>query len=206
MITSVLFDLDGTLCDCTELHYISLNKTLLSISNCIIERDEHDKIFNGLPTNTKLDMLIASNRVKEEDKKNIWEMKQKYTKKIISEVIKPDPEKIQLHQYLISKKIKIACVTNSIFETASLMLHTSQQLEYIDLLITNDRIKFPKPHPEGYIRAMIGFNSLPERTLIVEDSPIGLQAAMATGANVWAIEGCHQVNITNIQKYLELND
>jgi len=60
----------------------------------------------------------------------------------------------------------------------------------------------PKPHPEGYIRAMINFNSMPEETLIIEDAPVGLQAAYATSANVWAVDNSYQVNLQNITKKL----
>ena len=56
-IKSVLMDLDGTLCDCTELHYISLNKSLKNICGFEISREDHNSIFNALTTNQKLDML-----------------------------------------------------------------------------------------------------------------------------------------------------
>lgn len=203
MISAVLMDLDGTLCDCTELHYISLNKALQEISQFEISRTDHDANFNGLPTKRKLEMLIAAGRVNDCDKKRIWEAKQQYTKETILELLQPDWDKIELHQYLKDKNIKIACVTNSIFETARLMLRTTDQLKYMDLLIANDQIRYPKPHPEGYIRAMIQFQTMPENCLIVEDSPVGLKAAEATGANIWAVDGCHEVTLDNIKNYLE---
>lgn len=206
MITLVLMDLDGTLCDCTELHYVSLNKALKKISNVEISREDHESTFNGLPTKRKLDLLIEEGKILEKDKTAIWELKQQYTKETIIEVLKPDQVKIELHQYLKSKNIQLACVTNSILETARLMLETTGQLEYMDLLIANDMIKYPKPHGEGFIRAMIYFQVMPEHVLIIEDSPVGMQAAHATGANIWQVKGPEELTRENILKYLEMND
>src|SRR6266550_2890308 len=117
MIKSVLIDLDGTLCDCTELHYISLNKALKIVSNFEISRKNHEENFNGLTTKKKLDMLSTSRAINEGDKQRIWDLKQEYTKETILETLKPDFEKIKLHKYLKEKNIKIACITNSITET-----------------------------------------------------------------------------------------
>jgi beta-phosphoglucomutase len=200
MITSILFDLDGVLCDCTELHYQSLNKALQSVCGFIIDREEHNSIFNGLPTKRKLEILSSDGKIKESDKEKIWHLKQDFTKETILELLRYDPTKIELHQWLHSKNIQIACITNSILETATLMLKTTGQLDSIDWLIANDMIRHPKPHPEGYIRGMIHFGSMPENTLIVEDSPVGLQAANATGANVWAVSGCTEVSLSNLLK------
>jgi beta-phosphoglucomutase len=200
MIKSILFDLDGTLCDCTELHYVSFNKALLEVVGYSISKDEHIARFNGLPTKKKLDILLFDGKIVENDKEPIWKLKQQFTKETIMEVLSLDPNKIKLLQYLRSKNIKIACITNSILDTANLILETTGQLKYMDLIIANDMIKMPKPHAEGYIRGMIQFHSMPEHTLIVEDSPVGLQAAQAAGANIWAVSGAHEVILENLLK------
>lgn len=206
MIEVILFDLDGTLCDCAELHYVSLNQALQEVSGFIINREDHEKNYNGLPTNKKLETLIKLNLIREEDKKKIWELKQKYTKELISKILTIDPIKIELLNYIKYKNIKMACVTNSIRETAKLILEATDQYKYMDLLIANDMIKYPKPHAEGYIRAMIHFNYMPDKVLIVEDAPVGIQAAKATAANVWELNNYQELNIENMKKYLEKND
>lgn len=200
-LKSILFDLDGTLCDCTEVHYVSLNKALEQISGIEISREDHENLFNGKTTNTKLNMLAAAGKIEEKDKVYIWELKQKYTKESVLDLLKVDNVKIKLLQYLKSKNIKIACVTNSIITSAELMLQCTGQLEYMDLVIGNEMVKNPKPHAEGYIRAMIMLNSLPEETLVVEDSPVGLQSAKASGANIWKVDGFNDVSL---EEYLKL--
>ncbi len=198
MIQAVLLDLDGTLCDCTELHYVSLNKALYKISGFEISREDHNTIFNGLPTKKKLDILISDNKININDKQNIWNLKQEYTKESATDTLKPDFDKINMLQYLKSKNIKIACITNSISETADLILKTIGQFSYLDLIISNNLVKYPKPHPEGYIRAMIAFQVMPEDILIVEDSEVGVSAAKASGGNVWQIKDSYELTLANM--------
>lgn len=200
MLKCILYDLDGVLVDACEWHRLSLNKALQSISNIELTTEEHETTFNGLPTKKKLDLLIKQNRIKPEDYSSIWQAKQNYTKEIISSTAKIDQDKIKLHQYVKEQGIKIACITNSITETASLMLEATGQLPFIDLLISNEQVKQPKPHGEGYIRGMIFFNSMPETTLIVEDSEVGLKAARSTGANIWQVKNSYDVVLNNFKE------
>ena len=56
MIKAILFDLDGVLIDATDWHYEALDRAL-SIFGYKISREDHFKIYNGLPTNEKLKLL-----------------------------------------------------------------------------------------------------------------------------------------------------
>jgi len=202
MIKSILFDLDGVLVDACEWHKVSLNKALLEVSNIIIKNEEHHTTFNGLPTKKKLELLVKQGRIKQNDCDLVWQKKQDYTKETIISLAKPDIDKIGLHSYIKNMGIQIACITNSITETAKLMLETTGQYEFMNLLISNENVKNPKPHGEGYIRAMIHFNSLPEETIIVEDSEVGLASARSTGANIWEVKDSYEVILTNFKRVI----
>lgn len=198
MIKAVLMDLDGVMVEACEWHYLSLNKALMEVAGFKINEEDHETKFNGLPTKKKLEMLAAEGKVKQQDFAQIWDLKQKYTKDVIIELAKDDPVKIELHKYLKSKNIKIACVTNSITETATLMLERTGQYPFLDLLIANDQIRYPKPHGEGYIVAMVKLGVCPIEALIVEDSPKGLEAARTTGAHIWQVKNAADVTLENL--------
>lgn len=202
MIKAILYDLDGVLCDATEWHYLSFNKALRSVCGFELSREEHNSHFNGLPTKKKLNILIAESRILPDASPLIWKLKQEYTEDFITQLAKVDEEKIQMHSYCKEMGIKLACITNSILSTAELMLKKTGQFEYLDLIIANDLIKNPKPHGEGYIRGMIKFNTMPEETLIVEDSEVGLAAAKSTGANIWKVSGSEEVVLSNLRERL----
>ena len=68
-IKSIIFDLDGVLVETKDLHFKALNKSLIDCkTNTQITYDEHIKIFDGLPTDEKLNILNKSKRL--DPKKN----------------------------------------------------------------------------------------------------------------------------------------
>lgn len=197
---AILYDLDGVLVDACEWHYLSLNAALQEVSGFSIELEEHLSDFNGLPTKKKLDKLISQGRVKSDDYDIIWKLKQDKTIEIIKQNAKIDLVKQELHKYIKELGLKNGCVTNSIQETAALMLSCTGQLEYLDLLVTNEMVRKNKPNSECYVRAMVTLGVLPSETIIVEDSPVGLAAAEATGAWIWQVENAEQVTLANFKE------
>ena len=58
MINLIIFDLDGVLIEAKKIHYETLNKSLQSIDEkYFINWDDHLRIFDGLKTNEKLEIL-----------------------------------------------------------------------------------------------------------------------------------------------------
>lgn len=202
MIKALLMDLDNTLVNAAEWHYVSLNRALKKVAGIEINYDEHISIFNGLPTKKKLEKLTELGRVDKLAHTQIYNLKQEYTKEVIKELAKPDQIKIKFHKYNRWNNLKTCCVTNSITETAILMLEYTGQLEFMDFVISNECVRNPKPIAEGFICAMVRYGFYPQECIIVEDSPIGIQCALTTGANVWKIKDSNEVTIENFQQYM----
>ena len=202
MIDLVLFDLDGVLVDACEWHYEALNEALRLVCDTEISREEHLSKFNGLTTRNKLNILgIDGDRAEK-----VFEIKQNITKKTISANSEPLLDKINLHTHLKNSGVKICCVTNCIRETAELMLKVTGQLEYMDMIITNEDVVRNKPFPDCYNLALDKFASTSKCPLIVEDSQTGILAARASGVkNIWEVENSSFVNIENYKRYLDEN-
>jgi HAD superfamily hydrolase (TIGR01509 family) len=60
---------------------------------------------------------------------------------------------------------------------------------FVDLQMGRNQTILTKPHPDPYLEGMKRLNCLPHKTLIFEDSPTGLQSAIASGASVIRITG-----------------
>ena len=199
MIESVLFDLDGVLVDACDWHYEALNQALLEIVGHQISRHDHETKYNGLPTNVKLRMLNIDQTLAS----RIGDLKQSLTLEAIEKNAKPMMEKRELHSYLKANGIKIACVTNSISVTARLMLEKTGQLEYMDLVVSNEDVKNNKPSPDCYNYAMEKLKVDPLKCLCVEDSPKGLQAAINSRANaVWQVKNPSEVNLEAYRRFV----
>jgi len=193
MNRAVLFDLDGVLVDACNWHYEALNRALKEVANYTISEEDHFNTYNGLPTRRKLHALVELGIIREDDFESISELKQQYTVEVINEFCTQSISKIALMQMLKAEGYKIACVTNCIRKTATLMLEKTGILDYLDILIPNEDTYYNKPHPEPYIKGLVMLNALPEDAIIVEDSPKGLEAARQTGCKVLEVKNATEV-------------
>lgn len=193
-IRHIFYDLDGVLVDACDWHYESLNRALNEVMGFTISRRDHISKYNGLPTNVKLDLLKVDSRVRP----SIWRKKQDYTKQVIRENAIKDLIKVELHEKMRDHGIECSCVTNSIKETAEMMLSSTGQVDFMNNIISNEDVAKPKPDPEPYRLAMLLTGLDPERCLIVEDSPKGVESAIASGAHLLEVSGPNDVNYETV--------
>lgn len=194
-IKAILFDLDGVLVNMPDAHYTALNQAL-GLFGARIEEDEHHNHFNGLPSRKKIAELENTGRLPKGLIEFINNIKQQYTKDLIPQYCPPDYSKIILLRHLKEAGIKIACCSNSIQETLHAMLKSALLFNQFDLIIGNDEVSQAKPDPEMYTLAMSRLNVTPQETLIIEDSPHGIEAAKASGAFVYEVRGVDDVNLS----------
>ena len=89
----------------------------------------------------------------------------------------------------IREEFYITIVTNASQKNVNNILENFSVKDLFDLLITQEDVKNPKPSAEGFIKAMNYFNISQENTIIFEDSEIGIQAAINSGANYVKVYG-----------------
>ncbi len=195
MIKAILFDLDGVLVDMPQGHFEALNKAL-GYFGVQINEQEHKNYFNGLPTRKKIEELEKQGRLPMGLREFINGVKQQHTKDIIPKYCVPDYSKIILLKHLKKRGFKLACCSNSINETLSLMLKSAGLYDFFDVIIGNDQVQKPKPDPEIYLKAFQTLNLTPQECIIVEDAPHGVAAAKASGATVFEVRGCQDVDLS----------
>jgi len=199
----VIFDLDGVLVDACEWHRAALNEALKEVCNYEISDKDHVLTFNGIPTRTKLDILSNMNIVPRDCHEEIYKLKQEKTIEAIREKSKNRPEKVKLINELKERSITVCCFTNSIRETADLMLETSGIKDLFDMIVTNQDVKNPKPDPEGYLKILSHFKIHPDEAVIIEDSPKGIEAAILSGCHVVGVKNADDVSLELFSEILE---
>lgn len=202
MIKAVLFDLDGCLVDACHWHEEAFNDALNEVCGFKLTKEEHLEHFNALTTRQKLQRLVDESRIESDLVDRVWSLKQEKTEGTIQRLAVNDLSKVKMHTWLHEQGIRTACVTNSIRKSAELMLRRTGQYRFMEFVITNQDVILPKPHGEGYIRAMIKLGIEPDEVLIVEDSPKGLLAAQSTGAHIMKVNCAEDVNLNSIMKYV----
>lgn len=201
-ITTILFDMDGVLIDAKDWHYEALNKALC-LFGYEISRYDHLHSFDGLPTKEKLKMISEDNYLPSELHGFINQLKQQYTAEMVDIKCRP----MFQHEYALSRLkkegYKMGVCSNSIRNTIEKMMRKSNLLEYIDLIMSNEDVKFSKPAPEIYIKAMEKLNVKPNECLILEDNKNGIKAALDSGGNLLRIGEVTDVNYYNIKMRID---
>ena len=193
MYDLIIFDLDGVLIDSKEVHFNALNNALSEVGKeYIISKEDHLKIYDGLPTRKKLSLLTEQKGFPVEEYDNVWERKQEITIELLKSIQKNDIL-IKNFELLKKKGLKLACASNSISSTVEIILKQLGILSYFDLVLSNESVNFPKPHPEMYWKAMLEMKVYPDKTVIVEDSPIGRIAANQSGANSMFVQNSKEL-------------
>ena len=199
----VIFDLDGVLIESRELHYHSLNNALKTIDpKYIINRDEHLAVYDGLNTTRKLKLLSESKGLPTEFHDMVWQRKQLATFELIKK-FSIDTKLQDIFSRLKSQGYHIAVASNSIRETVKLSLLKIGVMEYVDYWVSNQDVSHPKPYPEMYWQCMTRCQALPRNTLIIEDSHIGRQGALDSGATLMAVENTQGVTWEKINNKLQ---
>jgi len=200
MIRNVIFDLDGVLFDGRSFHakcFIDAVNTLLTDTTLTYEY--HEEYLDGLSTKEKLKRMNLDENIS----KRVYDLKQHLTATSIKKHIFPDEKVINICETLITSGVKIFCVSNSIRSTVEVCLSGMGVLQFFTGVISNEDTKEPKPSPEPYHTLYRKYGLKAEESLIIEDSPYGIESATKSGAHVLAVKNCDDVSIHSILETLK---
>ncbi|WP_052055857.1 HAD family hydrolase [Myxosarcina sp. GI1] len=179
---AILFDLDGTLVDstvCVERHWQEwANKHSLDAKEIL-------KISHGRPTIDTI-QLVAPHL----DAETEAEALDKSQAKNLSGVVAV-PGAIALLTSLPQNKWAIVTSGNRQIATNRL-LHVGIPIP--ECLITTNDVEQYKPHPEGYLKAARHLSVAPDKCVVIEDAPVGLQAASAAGMKAIAVTTTYSIS------------
>ena len=189
----VIFDLDGVLMDSRALHYHALNDALAAIDpKYVITMEEHLSKYDGLNTTKKLKMLTVEKDLPTEFYDLIWKDKQEATFKQIPKA-PYNRDAFMIMSMLKHKGWKIAVASNSIRETVKIALISMNLMQHVDYYVSNEDVFNPKPFPEMYWQCMTKMKALPKDTIIIEDSHIGREGAMNSGAHLYPVKDAYDL-------------
>ena len=172
---AILFDLDGTLVDstlCVEQHW----REWATKHN--LNAEEILNISHGRPTIDTI-RLVAPHLDAEAEAKALDESQAKNLGGVVAV-----PGANILLASLPRKNWAIVTSANQKIATNRL-LHVGLPLP--EHLITTDDVEQYKPHPEGYLKAARYLEVEPEQCVVVEDAPVGIQAAHAAKMKAIAV-------------------
>lgn len=202
MIRAVVFDLDGVLCDCRDWHFEALNLALVAVGAGPIGRDEHERVFDGMPTRDKLAVLVEQGRLDAAKADEVRRLKQLHTEGIVGVRCKSrDHFGVQdVVRECRRRGLRVAVATNAVARTAHLILRLAGLYPAMDAILSNEAVEKPKPAPDIYRLAALCLRCQAHECLAVEDGQYGVQAAEAAGCKVLKVSGPADVTEAAILK------
>ena len=179
----VIFDLDGVLIDSSPCHAAAYLKLWdkLTITGPDYNTIAGQRTTEVVSEQTKHLSLDASQIAK-------WvNYKQLEARRLISQRLLVFSDSFAVINKLYNRHIKISVVTGASRKSAMAALLQIGVSSLIDTVVTAEDVSRGKPNPEGFLQAVAKSDSLPVNTLIIEDSNIGIDAALATGAFVCSV-------------------
>lgn len=181
-----IFDLDGTLFDTKDVNYNAYQNAIKMVEIDVkIDYNDFCNLYNGKNYREFLPKIIPD--ITEEQMKNIHNFKKNIYTQYLDKARKNELLFFMIQE--IKKEFYISLVTNASRKNVVDILEKFAVKDLFDLFVTQEDIKKPKPSAEGFLKAMDYFSILKENTIIFEDSEIGIQAAINSGANYVKVYG-----------------
>jgi beta-phosphoglucomutase-like phosphatase (HAD superfamily)/NDP-sugar pyrophosphorylase family protein len=197
-----IFDLDGTLVDSKEIHFNALNEALKEIDpKYVISKEDQEKMFEGLPTKQKLNILSKYKSLPLEFHDKISKLKQEKTIDFFKNLDK-DEDLIELFKVIKEKHVDIAVASNCIRETIEVALTSLGLMDYVDVYLGNEDVSSPKPNPEIFNKCMQLMGNGHPYTTIFEDSLVGKTAAIKSECRLVFVKNRSSLTIELIESEL----
>ncbi|TWI75673.1 HAD superfamily hydrolase (TIGR01509 family) [Desulfobotulus alkaliphilus] len=182
-VKTIFFDNDGVLVD-TEKCYFEANQRALTDLGISMSLGDYQKYFLRSSRGIHAILGDAPKAFLEDFRKK----RKQYHMELLAEkpIAIPGVDRILP---LLSKHFRIGVVTSSEKEPFERIHKRTGFAPYFDFVICREDVKFSKPHPEPYLKALAFAGCAPEHCLVIEDAERGLRAALAAGLCCWVIPG-----------------
>ncbi|WP_394234673.1 pyrophosphatase PpaX [Niallia oryzisoli] len=185
-ITTLLFDLDGTLVDTNELIYVSFQYTLDKYYPGQYTREDILPFFGPSLTST----FYGIDPEKAEEMIDVY---QTHNKEHHDQLVTIFPGVMETIKKLKEDGYKLGVVTTKRTEVAKMGLDLTKLTPFFDAFIAFEDVEKTKPDPESLFKALEILDSVPEEAIMVGDNfhdiLAGKYAGMRTAGVSWTIKG-----------------
>ena len=181
MIKAIITDFDGTLVDTFEANLRAYQKAYQSVG-LDITAEKYRECFGF-----RFERLMSATGVFDENKARvIKEAKKQYYPRFF-QYLTPNKALIELINSFHAMKGKTAIASTARKENLMNVVNYLNLAPLFDLIYAGVDVRQGKPSPEIYLKTMEALGVQPEEVLIFEDSPVGIDAARASGAHVLVV-------------------
>jgi beta-phosphoglucomutase len=187
-VRGVIFDLDGVLLDSAEHHRLAWER--LAVEQGVSTGDDFFREHFGR-TNASILPIFLGRELDPEELRRISEHKEALFREVAHGAISLFPGVTPLLEDLKGAGWRIALGTSTPRSNVDFLFRELGLEKYLEASTSSDDVRLGKPDPEVFLKAAGKLGLPPERCVVVEDSPIGVEAALAAGMKCAAVASTH---------------
>ncbi len=198
-ITTVIFDLDGTIADSMGV-WTNIDIKFFETRN-IPFPDDLQRSIEGMSFTETAQYFIDRFHLPE----TLEELKSTWALQAIDEYrccVKLKTGVLEFFGFLQEKQIKIGIATSNSRELLNAFLEANHLESYIDVSVTSCDVCAGKPAPDVYLKAAELLDAKPEECLVFEDIPMGILAGKNANMRVCAVEDNYSLGMAEEKKKL----
>jgi beta-phosphoglucomutase family hydrolase len=187
VIEAVLWDLDGVLVDTARFHFQAWRQLFDELGRSFGE-DEFRRTFglrNDLIFRAELPDTSA------EEMERLSEHKEALFRRFAAGTVTPLPGALELVLRAGEGGRRMALVTSTPRANIDFVLGQTGLAEAFETIVAAEDVSRGKPDPEGYLLAAGRLGVPPERCLVIEDAPGGIEAGRRAGMQTLAVTTTH---------------
>ncbi|MGV9171600.1 MAG: HAD family hydrolase [Promethearchaeia archaeon] len=206
----VIFDMDGVLADTGPIHFESWKK-MAEEQGAEFTKDFFEETF-GQQAVTITRKLLGDEYTQEKIEE-LAERKERYYREMVQGQLEPLPGVMDLIETLDQKGVKLGVGSSGAAANVNLLLTGLDIKDYFDVIITAEDVEKGKPEPDVFLQAAQKVSVKPRNTIVIEDAPVGIEAARRASMKTIALTTTHNrkslieadLVVENL-KYVSIND
>jgi HAD superfamily hydrolase (TIGR01509 family) len=179
MYDSYLFDLDGVLIDSEHVNVAAATKTLKDLGMPITEAEKESVI--GRSTKTFMPSLLEARHVEKSEWDGIIATNRQNYDTLWKGAVLLMPGVEQTLRAMRARPVSLAIGTTNRRIVVDRFIDQFGFGGYFSVIVTSENVTHHKPDPEVYTKALALLGTNPARTLVIEDTAIGVAAAKNAG-------------------------
>jgi HAD superfamily hydrolase (TIGR01509 family) len=181
-ILAVLFDMDGVLVDSVEAHMQAWNETLrqndLPLMDLSAYLNYTGKTNRSILANHLRDLQLD---LPDSNKRELIHRKESLLRVAMRGGARTTPGVIQWLEFLKTRGIRCAVASSAEMANIVTVVETLGLGNFFTALVSGSSLPASKPDPQVFLLAAAAVGVSPDKCLVVEDAPAGLQAAAGAG-------------------------
>lgn len=199
----IIFDFDGVLVNTQDL-VNRLEWSFLKQYGLKKSLQEYAGLFSGKKSLSTLKDLRTEREIP--DFLKLENLAQRLDDHVLENLLKEEIHPVKGVKSMLKELPFKKCVASncSLIALQSLLFASGLAREFNGHIFAADMVEAPKPAPDLFLYAARKMKEEPSNCLVIEDSPVGVQAAVQAGMKVWGFIGAHHVGTPSKESLLAL--